>query len=263
MQPSDPVNPYQAPRAELETAAATTSLPASIENAVAGGYAFQIGEVMDEAWRLAKGMRGTFWGAAIVVGLIYLFVETVIAVIVGQLIEVPHRGVMKQVYQTSFRTITGALLTPLTMGLHMMCVRRALGQPISFGTAFSYFSVAGSAVAGALLSLLLSCLGAALFIIPGIYLTVAYQMTTRLIGDQNLSAWRAMEISRRAVGHQWFAVLGLNLAVGLLTALSALLLLIPLIWTLPWALMTTGVLYRRIFYASTPPTAPPGLPASP
>ena len=48
-------------------------------------------------------------------------------------------------------------------------------------------------------------------------------------------------------------MLGLGLLVGLLTAVSALGLLIPLIWTIPWAMMTIGVLYRRIFYAPPAP----------
>ena len=32
---------------------------------------------MDEAWRLVKGMKASFWGAAIVIGLIYLVVGAI------------------------------------------------------------------------------------------------------------------------------------------------------------------------------------------
>ena len=63
-----------------------------------------------------------------------------------------------------------------------------------------------------------------------------------------------METSRRAITHRWWSVLGLGLLVGLLMGVSALGLLIPLIWTFPWAMMTTAVLYKRIFYA---PRRPP------
>jgi uncharacterized membrane protein len=251
MGPIEPVNPYEPPKAELDAAPASGQL-ASLENAVAGRYHFQVGEVMSEAWGLVKGMKASFWGAAIVIGIIYLVFDALTGVVVGQVLHVPPEGVAGQIYKAVFNMIVGGLLAPLTLGLEMMCVRRALGQPISFATAFAYFSKIGTILAGAFIALLLTCLGFVVLIIPGIYLSIAYQMTYKLIGDQPISAWAAVETSRKAIHHQWWGVLGLNLVVGLLTTLSALGLLIPLIWTFPWAMMTTGVLYKRIFYAPTP-----------
>ena len=35
---------------------------------------------MDEAWGLVKGMKASFWGAAIVIGLIYLVVDALTGV---------------------------------------------------------------------------------------------------------------------------------------------------------------------------------------
>ena len=42
-------------------------------------------------------------------------------------------------------------------------------------------------------------------------------------------------------------LIGAALLVTLLTYLGFLLLLIPLIWTLPWAVLVVGVVYRRMF----------------
>jgi hypothetical protein len=253
MEPTAPVNPYAPPRAELEVAP-TFGRTASLENAVEGRYDFRVGEVMDEAWTLVKGMKASFWGAAVVIGIIYLIVDTVGSVVLAMIVGENPNTLVKSVHSA----IVGVVMTPLTMGLEMMCVRRALGAPISFSTAFSYFSRSGPAILGALLVVFLTYLGFALLIIPGIYLGIGYQLSTQLICDQELPAWRAMETSRRAIHHKWWSVLGLMLVVGLLTAISALLLLIPLIWTLPWAMMTSGVLYRRIFFAAAPP---PDMPA--
>jgi hypothetical protein len=242
-----PMNPYEAPKAELDSLLGP-SMPANIVNAVEGRYQFTVGEVMDEAWRLVKGMKASFWGAAVLIGLIYMVASAMVGVLVMTLLPNGTNAVVRQV----FNSVLNILLTPLTVGLEMMCVRRALGLPFSFSTAFEYFPKLGPILAGAFLVTLFAWLGTLALIIPGIYLIVGYELVTKLICDQNLSPWKAMETSRKAIGHRWWSVFGLGLLVALLTGLSALGLLIPLIWTIPWSMMTTAVLYRRIFYAQTP-----------
>ena len=251
MDAPDAPNPYAAPRAELDEAPKTSALSPSMQDAIEGRYSFFVGEVMDEAWQLVKGMKASFWGAAVVIGLIYLVFDTIFALILGMFLTEEPGFIVKQLH----KGVVGALMTPFTMGLQMMCVRRALGMPISFATAFSYFPRAGVALGGALLVLLMTSLGFALLVLPGIYLAIAYSLTTQLICDRELAAWDAMRTSSRAISHKWWGVLGLELLVGLLTLLSALGLLIPLIWTIPWTMMTTAVLYKHIFYYSPPPAA--------
>jgi hypothetical protein len=258
MGPTDAPNPYEAPRAELDAAPATGALSPSLQDAIAGRYDFTVSDVMDEAWRLVKGMKASFWGAAIVIGLIYLVVSTLASLILTVFLHSPANTIVKQI----FNSVVGVLMTPFTMGLHMMCVRRALGLPVSFGTAFSYFPRAGTAMVGALGVLILGYLGLLLLVLPGIYLLIAYSLTTQLICDRELPAWDAMETSRRAIKHKWWSVFGLGLLVGLMVVVSALGLLIPLIWTIPWAMMTSGVLYKRIFYYAAPPAAEGPAPAA-
>jgi hypothetical protein len=256
---TDPINPYQPPKADLEIAGPTAT-PTSIEDAIAGRYDFDIGDVMDEAWKLTKGFKGSFWGAAIVIGIISLIGSGVVGGLLGALaalVGVRVNGLVSAI----FNGLAAALLTPLTMGLTMMAVRRAQGQPASFSTAFGYISKAGPAIAAGLLTVLLTYLGIALLIIPGIYLAVAYKMAEPLIGELPISGWKAMETSRKAIRHKWFRVFGLFIVVGLLTALSGLV-LIPLIWTVPWSIMTMGVLYRRIFHATPAEAAAPAVAAA-
>ena len=133
------------------------------------------------------------------------------------------------------------------MGVMMMAVRRAAGLPVTFATAFNYFDRAGSALLAGLLVTLLMYVGMILLIIPGIYLAVAYYMTIPLLGDRELSAWQAMEASRKAVSKRWFRVAGLFLVTAVVVGLSALPLGIGLVWTMPWALLVMGVLYKRMF----------------
>jgi hypothetical protein len=247
MEPTAPVNPYSAPSAELDVARSRTQ-SANLENALEGRYDFRIGEVMDEAWALVNGMKASFWGAAVVIGIIYLIVDTGCAIIFGMFMgELPPLMV-----NVVYKSVVSVVMTPLMMGLYMMCVRRALDAPISFSTAFSYLSRSGTAILGTLLVTLLRSLGFALLLIPGIYLAVGYQLTTQLICDQELSAWRSMETSRRAIHHHWWRVLGLNLVAFFLLLISGIPLGIPLIWTIPWYFMVSAVLYRKIFFAAGP-----------
>ena len=251
MEPPAPTNPYAPPSADLDAPAATVFSP-NLAAAIEGRYDFTVGDVMDEAWRLVKGMKGTFWGAAIVIGIIYLLLSTIFGFVIGQVVPADALDVM--LVKQTINGVIGALLTPVTMGLSMMCVRRALGAPISFATAFSYISKSGTALVAVLLALLATYAGFVALIIPGLYLSVAYEFVLQLVCDQGLTPWQAMETSRKAVTHRWWKVLGLSLVVGILTGVSALGLLIPLIWTIPWMMMTLAVLYRRIFYAVENPT---------
>jgi hypothetical protein len=145
--------------------------------------------------------------------------------------------------------LAGVILSPLFVGLIAIAVRRACGMPVSFSMVFGYIRRAPVLIGAALLVTLLTYLGLLLLLLPGIYLSLAYGMTLPLLAFHDLGIWRAMETSRRAITHHWFGFFGLYLLMGILVVLSALLLLIPLIWTLPWAVLVVGVVYRRMFGA--------------
>jgi uncharacterized membrane protein len=78
-------------------------------------------------------------------------------------------------------------------------------------------------------------------------LTVAYSLVIQLIADRKLEAWPALETSRQVVTRQWFSVAGVLLAIGIITALSAIPFGLGPIWTLPMGITTIGVLYRELF----------------
>jgi len=247
MTTTDQLNPYQAPKAELDMVAPAMA-GGSLQDAVAGRYDFQIGEVMSEAWRLTKGFKASFWGAAVLIYLVALIPLALVGVIMGAMAGAAGAGGKPNLaLQIVLNLVIGTLMAPLTMGMFMMAVKRAAGLPVTFATAFGYFKKAPVAILAGLLVMLMTYLGIALLVLPGIYLGLAYAMTMPLIADRDLPAWQAMETSRKSLTHKWFRILGLYLLVCLLVGLSALPLGIPLIWTCPWGLLVIGVLYRRIF----------------
>ena len=248
---NDSRNPYAPPTAPLERPP-QPGADGSIEDAIAGRYDFTIDEVMTEAWGLVKGFKGAFWSAAIVIyGVVFagsFLLNTFIIRLHG---EQPPTLVTQLV-----NGVLGVLLSPLTVGLRVIVVRRASGLPHSFLMTFVGLAKTPVVIGAALLVTLLTYAGLALLVLPGIYLGIAYGMTLTLLMFRDMPVWTAMETSRRAITHRWFRVFGLYLLVGLITGISALPLGIPLIWTLPWAMLVTAVLYRRIFGA---PVATPSV----
>jgi uncharacterized membrane protein len=244
MTTTDQMNPYQAPKADLDVVAPAVA-GGSLQDALAGRYDFQIGEVMSEAWRLTKGFKASFWGAAVLIYLVALIPLMLVGALMGTVAGAG--GKPNLLVQIVLNLVMATLIAPLTMGMFMMAIKRAAGMPVTFSVAFSYFKKAPVAILAGLLVTLLTYVGLALLVLPGIYLGLAYAMTMPLIADRDLPAWQAMETSRKSLTHKWFRIFGLYLLVGLLVGLSALPLGIPLIWTVPWATLVIGVLYRRIF----------------
>jgi uncharacterized membrane protein len=230
-------NPYEAPKADLNAHAVPPGDSGSLEDALAGRYDFQIGDVMREAWAMTSGMKGAFWGGAILLYLGYMGVA-----LAGALLF-KGSGALSVV----FNLVLGATAPVLFLGLVAMGVRRAAGLPVAFETAFSSFDKAAPAFIAGLLTTLLTYLGLALLILPGIYLAISYCMTMPLIVDRTFSPWLAMETSRRAITRRWFQYFGLLFMVGLLVFVSAIPLGIGLIWSAPWAINVVGVVYRRTF----------------
>ncbi len=244
-----PHNPYAPPTAPLERPM-ELGAGGSLADAVAGRYDFTIGEVMSEAWHLLKGFKRAFWGPALII-----FVFAIVASAVAGGVIALEFGRLPFLVDQVLNALFGALLEPLNVGITVIAIRRASGLPNSFQAAFAGLSRIPVLVGGGALVLLLTYLGLALLVIPGLYLGVAYAMTLPLLMFHKMPVWTAMETSRRAITHKWFRIFGLGLVVGLIVMLSALALLIPLIWTIPWGVLVMGVLYRRMFGPVPAPVA--------
>lgn len=190
------------------------------------------------------------------------------------------------------------IFLPLFAGLWMMSITHVTGRPIYFKMLFSYFkkpvrywltylwttvimqmsnTVGGPvaryfAVFGGVVAYWL-CV--ALSVVIQIYVLVSYFFALPLIAERNLGAWRALEVSRKAVGRHWFKVFGTLLmivlvsvfipgfVIGLLFGVvhwSLLVFGIIFVWLVPFYALCTAILYREIFgVMSVPNTIQPSL----
>ena len=101
-------------------------------------------------------------------------------------------------------------------GFYLACLRRMRGEAVAptevfggFQTAFAQLLLAG------LVSALLTQVSACCFILPAIYLGVAWAFALPLVADKKMFFWAAMELSRKTVTRVWFEVFALLLVAFL------------------------------------------------
>ena len=243
------VNPYATPDADLEVRTSPHNHQGgSLESGIAGDYDFTIKGMLTEAWEKTNGLKGSFWGAAglLVIGL--LITSAILGVVLSagaQAGEMPTAGQLGT--QLIIQLLIMALLYPFMTGIMMMGVKRSVDQPISFKMMFSYFGVTATVIIAGLLSTVFIWIGFLLLIIPGLYLAIAYGLIIPLIADKKLSAWKAMEASRKAITKRWFKIFALYFVMVIILMISAIPLGLGLIWTYPMMISLMGILYREIF----------------
>ena len=99
-----------------------------------------------------------------------------------------------------------------------------------------------------LLQTLLVVMGIILFVLPGIYLAVAFSLALPLLVEKEMGIWQALETSRKAMTHCWFRCWGLMVVATLVATIGgAFTFGIGLIWFMPLAALSFGVLYRNVF----------------
>ena len=245
-------NPYAAPTSELQEPRRDDQVP-TIEEALSRGYDFRIGELLGESWRLVKGTKGIIIGGALVFYGVMLVASLVLGGAFGVLGLFSAGSAGAVIGELAFGILATALAYPFMAGVSMVGIRRAAGQPLSFNEIFSHFGRAAPVFVTALIMTVLFYVGTLLFIIPGLYLGVAYALAIPLVVERGLSPWQALEASRKAITQHWFKVFGLFLLLALIFMVSAIPLGIGLVWSMPLFVVAMGVLYRTIFGVLPPP----------
>jgi hypothetical protein len=207
-----------------------------------GRTTLDVGAVLGEAWRRSDGARGILFGGFL--AFYVLFVGAVL--LVAGLLEGLGLDVQRGVGGALLNLIVGAVSYPFLAGVFMVGLRRAVGAPIAFSQLLGHYDrVLELVVLNALASLGIA-FGLLLFVVPGIYLGVAWSLAMPLLIDRRLGIFDALETSRKLVTKHWFSVFALCLIGGLLLLLGAFTFGIALIWTLPWTTLAFAILYREL-----------------
>lgn len=90
-------------------------------------------------------------------------------------------------------------------------------------------------------------IGTMLFVIPGIYLTVAYMFAPYLIIDKNIDFWPAMEISRQKANKHLLGLFAFFVVLSFINLIGCIPLLLGLFITLPVSVYAMSAAYEDIF----------------
>lgn len=231
---------YKAPDAEL-TQPQNVGEYGSVERAIVGDYQFQIGEVIKESWAKLKGLKTNIWLAA----LVYIAILMPLTFVAG--FASAFLGLNGVLSQLIIQLVTTAIGLPIGAGIMMIALKHSVGAPHQVGEVFKHFNKIIPLTITTILMYLMIIVGLLLLVLPGIYLMFAYYMAIPLVVEKGMSPWQALETSRKAVTKKWFRFLGFVIVIMILITLSALPLMIGLIWTVPMSIFAYAIVYRNMF----------------
>jgi hypothetical protein len=170
--------------------AATVPPAKSLDDLLARSYRVHAIQYLKEGWR-------SFWCYPI--GLLaFALLFTILSQVplllgpwVGQFLSLPVAVVMMT-------------------GIALLVWKQWERHPASFLDLFPDWGTIGQLILCTLVGTVMTIAGLFLFVIPGIYLLVAYTFSFLLIADRGMGAWQALEMSRRVVSKNWWGVCGLT-----------------------------------------------------
>lgn len=172
----------------------------SIDSAITGKYDFTIGGVLDEAWERVHGAKLTFVGSVFVYAVVAILITGLLAFFLDvQAYEAPGREIESFLANVVIGWLSLPVTLPILVGIIFLGIRRACGYEISIASIFDYYVLVWPLVFTSILINIMTYLGLLLFILPGIYLAIAYIFALPLLVDKKVGIWDAMELSRRAV----------------------------------------------------------------
>jgi len=200
--------------------------------------------ILAEAWRATHGCKRQFMAVYAMLVIALFVLQFMLPLLLGTALA----GSGGLLLMLLGHLLMASATFPFLAGVMKLGLRRAAGQPVTLADAFASETPLGQVVLLGVLSTLLTTVGFALFVLPGIYLSVALAFALPLVVDRGMPAIPAMKLSLRTVNRCWFSCFALMLALGVVLGIGTLT-VIGLIWALPVCVIALAVAYREIFAA--------------
>jgi predicted Ser/Thr protein kinase len=202
------------------------------------GYDLNIGSCLRRGWKL---VRGDFWPLVGVSALI-----TMLWALANSSGAMFSSGNGKT---TAAGSVLGLLVNgPLYGGLYMFFLKKIRGEPTTIDSAFCGFSPRFLHLfLASFVSFVLTGLGLACCILPGIYLAVAWIFTLPLVIDKGLDFWPAMKLSRKVVAKHWWKLFGFAIILLLTRLAGFFALIVGLFIATPFVTASLMYAYEDLF----------------
>ncbi len=219
----------------------------------------ELNELLRETWHRVSGSQLPIAGAALVYAVLAYIAQAIVAYffpitpietneeITLQMLTAhmsENENILAQIAQT---VLTMPISTPLLAGMMFLGIMRATDQEIEVTMVFDFFVKVWPLVFLSISIHVLVYAGLMLFILPGVYLFVAYMFAIPLMIDKDLSIWDALETSRKAVTKRWFDIFLAQLIMFFAFMFGMMTFGIGFIWSAPFIAILYGVLYRELF----------------
>lgn len=188
-------------------------------------YQINISAWLQQGWELFKRDAGP--------AVIFLLVALIIYSVASYLTPVGLGGMI-----ISLPLIAGLMIVSL-----MLC-RNQNPDPACYFRGFRHFI---PLLLFTIVSTLFIFIGTMLFVVPGLYLGVAYMFAPYLIVDKNIDFWPAMEISRKRVNKNFFGLFAFFAVLTLINLLGCIPLLLGLFVTIPVSVYAMSAAFEDIF----------------
>jgi uncharacterized membrane protein len=192
---------------------------------ITNGYETDVMSYIGDAWQIVKSNMGMFIG--------YALLYTLGSVIVS---FIPFIGSL------AFNVISPAL----AVGFAIVAKKIKYNEDYEFKNFFDGFQNFGQLFVLGLIGGLLTLVGMMFFVIPGIYLAVAYSFGSFIVVFAGKEFWGSLEFSRKIISKKWFNFFGFGMLLFLINILGMLCLGIGLFVTWPLSAVAMWVAYDRI-----------------
>ena len=211
-----------------------------------------IENVLENARIKHQGAKLTFLQAIMVYVLCYFVLDLVFSYLITALASPASNGFLMENLRG---IILGLLFAPMGYGIGLIGIRKSAGLEIDYNMIVEPYRYFLPLLALATLASLITLVGLALLILPGIYFALSYSFAPYLLMTKKMGVWESMETSRKAVTKNLWRFFGLSLILGIVNIVGALLFLIPLFWLIPISVIAFGEVYNRTFAGFEAPVA--------
>ncbi len=254
-----------------------------LQNKVSMPYQFTIGQVISEGWQRVKGVKKTYWGAVLIWLSIYIALTAVGSLVLylstGSF-NLDATNDKAEVLRAILNFIITLVTLPLPIGISVLAIYRSVNRPIRAKQIFAAYQFfwrlllftiilyAGLYLIFSVIMLALVYLAVHLGKLPGlhflasltsitaltmisaliaIYYFFSLTFASLLIVEKRFGVFQAIKTSFLAFKQHGFKIIATIFCLLIIIAISMIPFGLGLIWTLPLAYNSMGILYRIQF----------------